>query len=134
VSDDGLSETTNPVVVADDVPTATREFDSLLSCVQICATNAVSELTQMFQQFTLFLQDMDSSCFTSRIPVSRVSETKTVRDLIRLANLCNNEVMMVAELDLLEYNCLVYAVAKAAAYISKGNFATSAPRQNDQGG
>ena len=28
---------------------------------------------------------MDNSCFTSRIPVSRVSQTKTVKDLIQLA-------------------------------------------------
>ena len=53
MSDDGLSETTNPVVVADDLHTATREFDSLLFCVQFCATNAVSESAQ-FQQLTLF--------------------------------------------------------------------------------
>ena len=126
VADIGSVDAANPVFdltasPAADVPLLTnREYDSLLSCCRHCAASATSELKEIFDQVILFLQDLDSACFSSRTTVSKVTETKLIKDLIRLANKCISEIMMAMQLDLLECNSLVYAAAKAVVYISEG--------------
>ena len=127
LSDDVVSPatvlTTSPAVGAVNV--AAREFDSVLSCARHCFSKATPEMARMFEQVITFLQDFDTTCFSSRTPVSRVAETKTVKNLIHLANQCISEILMTMELDMLECNCLVYAAAKAVVYIAKGNSSNS---------
>jgi len=72
-----------------DLPAASnRQYASSLSCVQYCASVAISEA---------FVPEFDSTCISSRIPVPRVTETKCVKFFIKLANRCINAIMIVQE-------------------------------------
>jgi len=125
VPDNAAALTASPIT---DIPT--RQYDSLLSCVQYCASVADPELEQMFEKIIVFVEESGSGDISSRNPVPRVTDSKFVKDLTKLANRCINEIMIALKPDLLECNCLVYAAAMAVVQLSGGS---SISRQSSWG-
>jgi len=57
-----------------DIPT--RQYNSLLSCAQYCASVADSELVQMFKKIIVFVEESGSGGVSSRTPVPRVTDSE----------------------------------------------------------